>query len=310
MPRSITRGVVSAPPSDLRSLKTGPAVSNGLARPSCVQPMNGAQVKSPIPAADTKVDNCATATMDRYAEAVNSDIDDTEAAELTVLLADDHVATRMGVRHAVEPHGLRVVAEVGNADDAVAAALKHRPDVCVLAVRMPGNGIEATRQISDAVPATKIVMLTASERDDDLFAALRAGADGYLLKTMSTERLPHTIRGVVGGEAALSRSMTARLIREFREGGRYRRLQLSVLNQGVELTAREFEVLERLRTLGRTAEIAADLGISEITVRRHVSAILHKLGTPNRRSAIELLERAERQRLQAEAAATVQQLPS
>jgi len=241
---------------------------------------------------------------------MESDIDLTDATELTVMLADDQSAIRAGVRHALEPHGLRVVAEVGNAADAVAAARKHRPDVCVLAVRMPGNGIEAARQISDLVPGTKIVMLTASERDDDLFAALRAGADGYLLKTMSTERLPHTIRGVVRGEAALSRAMTARLIREFREGGRHRRLQLSEVNDGIELTAREFEVLERLRTLGRTAEIAADLGISEITVRRHVSAILHKLGAPNRRSAIEMLERAERQQLQAETSAAVQQLPA
>lgn len=240
---------------------------------------------------------------------MNSDIDLAEPAEPTVLLADDHVATRAGVRHALEPHGLRVVAEAGSAAEAVAAALRHRPDVCVLAVRMPGNGIEAARQISEALPMIKIVMLTASERDDDLFAALRAGADGYLLKTMSTERLPHTIRGVMRGEAALSRMMTARLIREFREGGRHRRLQLSVLGEGIELTAREFEVLERLRTRGRTVEIAADLGISEITVRRHISAILHKLGTPNRRSAIELLERAERQRLEDETPATVHQLP-
>lgn len=236
-----------------------------------------------------------------------TEINGATARELTVVLADDHVATRVGVRRALEPHGLRVVAEVGNAADAISAALKYRPDVCVLGVRMPGNGIEAARQISDALPATKIVMLTASERDDDLIAALRAGADGYLLKTMSTARLPHAIRGVVHGEAALSRTMTARLIREFREGGRRRRLQLSVRGHGVELTAREFEVLERLRKRGRTAEIAADLGISEITVRRHVSAILHKLGTPNRRSAIELLER-ERERLQTETPAALRQL--
>lgn len=223
-----------------------------------------------------------------------------DASELTVVLADDQLATRVGIRRALEPHGLRVVAEVDNAADAVRAALEHRPDVCVLAVRMPGNGIEAARQISDSLVATKIVMLTGSERDDDLFAALRAGAHGYLLKTMSTARLPHTIRGVVNGEAALSRKMTARLIQEFREGGGRRRLQFSAVNQGVELTAREFEVLERLRKRLRTSEIAADLGISEITVRRHISSILHKLGTPNRRSAIELLERAERQKLEAE----------
>ena len=217
-----------------------------------------------------------------------------DGCEYTVVLADDHVAMRVGVRRALEPHGLRVVAEVDNAADAVAAALKYRPDVCLLAVHMPGNGIQATRQISDALPTTKIVILTASNTDNDLFAALRAGADGYLLKTMSRERLPHAIRGVVRGEAALSREMTARLIREFRDGGRRRRLQLSVGGAQVELTSREFEVLERLRKHPSTAEIAYELGISEITVRRHISAILRKLGAPNRRSAIELVERAER----------------
>ena len=226
-----------------------------------------------------------------------SEIDDADQRELTVVLADDEVATRAGVRRALEPHGARVVAEVGTAADAVSAALKHRPDVCVLAVRMPGNGITAARQISEALPATKIVMLTASERDDDLIAAIRAGAHGYLLKTMPAARLPHTIRAVMHDEAALSRAMTTRLIQQFRESGRRRRLQLSVPDRGVVLTAREFEVLERLRNLSSTDEIGGDLGISVITVRRHISAILHKLGTPNRRSAIELLEQAERHRL-------------
>jgi DNA-binding NarL/FixJ family response regulator len=235
--------------------------------------------------------------MDWWSGLMTREIDDGDTSELTIVLADDEVATRAGLRRALEPNGMRVVAEVANAAGAVGAALKLRPDVCVLAVRMPGNGIAAARQISRALPATKIVMLAASERHDDLIAAIRAGAHGYLLKTMSAACLPNAIRGVVHGEAAVSRAMTMRLIQEFREGGRRRRLQLSVLDEGVVLTAREFEVLERLRNRERTAEIAADLGISEVTVRRHISAILHKLGTPNRRSAIELLERTELHRL-------------
>ena len=124
--------------------------------------------------------------------------------EVTVVLADDQVATRAGVRRALAPHGFRIVAEVENAADAVIAALEHRPDVCMLEVRLPGNGIEAARRISDELPEAKIVMLTASERHDDLVAALRAGADGYLLKTTSADRLPYAIRGVLRGEAALS----------------------------------------------------------------------------------------------------------
>jgi DNA-binding NarL/FixJ family response regulator len=123
---------------------------------------------------------------------------------------------------------------------------------------------------------------------------------------MSTSaiRLPHAILGVVSGEAALPRGMTARLIREFRERPRRRRLPLSIASQGVTLTPREFEVLEFLRTYEPTSKIAADLGISEITVRRHISAILHKLGASNRRTAIELLESAESLQLAAETAAS------
>jgi two-component system nitrate/nitrite response regulator NarL len=216
------------------------------------------------------------------------------ASEFAVLLADDHLATRAGIRGALEPHGIRVVAEAATAEDAVSEALAHRPDICVIEVLIPGNGIQALRQISAALPAVKIVVLTASDRDEDMFSSLRAGADGYLLKTMSIGGLADAIRSVARGEAALSREMTARLIREFRDGGRPRRLQLSVGGDSVELTSREFEVVQRLRRQMRTSEMATELGISEITVRRHVSAIMQKLRTSTRSGVIELLERTER----------------
>src|SRR5450755_4079793 len=225
------------------------------------------------------------------------------AEELTVVVADHHVPTRAGVRSALEADGLRVVAEAATAADAVKMACRLNPDICLMAVHLPGDGIEATRQIRDALPDTKIVMLTASERDQDLFAALRAGADGYLLKSTSASRLPHAVRGVVSGEAALPRQMTARLIREYRDRGRRRAPRLVIEGRVVELTVREYEVLELLRKHERTAEIAAHLGISEITVRRHVSTSLHKLGTSNRRSAIDLLEQAEKSELSANASA-------
>ena len=212
--------------------------------------------------------------------------------ELTVLLADDHVATRTGVRRALEPYGIRILAEAATAAEAVDAALMHRPDVCILAVRIPGSGIDAARRISEALPRTKIVMLADAERDQDLFPALRAGAHGYLLEETSSARLPDAIRAVVHGEAVLSPRLTAHLIREFRDQGRRRRLTLSVADRGVEVTSREFEVLESLRSGESTSEIAVRLGISEVTVRRHISAIRRKLGMPTRRAAIELLKRA------------------
>jgi DNA-binding NarL/FixJ family response regulator len=222
-----------------------------------------------------------------------NDVEARNEGDLTVVLADDHLPTRVGIKRAIELSGLRVVAEAESAADALRVVLELRPDVCLLAVRLPGNGIETARLITQAVPETKIVMLSASAHDEELFGALRAGADGYLLMSTSASRLPHAIRGVVNGEAALPREMTARLIREFRERGHRRRLPLSFVKRGVELTSREFEVLERLRKRERTAEIAARLGISDVTVRRHVSSILQKLDAPNRNSAIELLERAE-----------------
>ena len=223
-------------------------------------------------------------------EATGLDSDMTR--ELRVVLADAEVATRVGVRLALEAAGLRVVAEASSASEAVAVALSHQCDVCVLAVGLPGSGILAAEQIRQALPAVKIVMLTASDLDEDLFGALRAGADGYLLKNTSGARLPYAIRGVVAGEAALPRELTARLIQEFRDGGRQRHLPISVAGRDVELTSREYEVLEFLRQAQTTSQIANRLRISDVTVRRHISAVLHKLGVRDRRSAIELLEQA------------------
>jgi DNA-binding NarL/FixJ family response regulator len=146
--------------------------------------------------------------------------------------------------------------------------------------------------IKQSLPDTKIVMLTASERSDEMFGALRAGADGYLPMSTSAARLPYAIRGVARGEAALPRDLTIHLVREFRERGHRRRVELSA-GRGVELTAREFEVLECLRKRERTAEVAAHLGITEITVRRHVSSLVRKLGAPDRRSMLDMLDRCE-----------------
>jgi two-component system, NarL family, nitrate/nitrite response regulator NarL len=213
--------------------------------------------------------------------------------QLTVIIADDQAVTRTGVRRALEAAGLRVLAEASSASGAVAAAVAHRPDICLLEVCIPGSGILAAEQISDSLPETKIVMLTASERDEDLFGALRAGADGYLLKTISAGHLPRALRGVVDDGAALPRVLTARLMREFRANTRDRRVRVTLAGRSVELTAREFEILECMRRGEPTAKIAQRLRISEVTVRRHISAIVHKLGVPDRRAVIALLGRTE-----------------
>jgi DNA-binding NarL/FixJ family response regulator len=222
-----------------------------------------------------------------------SDAREIGANALTVLLADDHVPARAGIKGTLEPHGLRVIGEASAADEAVRIATAQRPDICVLSVTLPGGGIEAARLIKESVPETKIVMMTSAPREEDMFGALRAGADGYLLMSTSASRLPHAIMGVARGEAALPREMTARLILEFRERGTRHRLVLPTTDREVELTAREFQVLDRLRKRERTGQIAARLGISEVTVRRHAASVLQKLGLPNRRSAIEMFEHLE-----------------
>jgi DNA-binding NarL/FixJ family response regulator len=208
---------------------------------------------------------------------------------IRVLIADDHPPTRAGVRAALEGHGFEVVGEVADAAAAIDAAVRERPDVCLLDIHMPGNGIHAAGEITQRLPDVAVVMLTISRNDDDLFDALRAGASGYLLKDMDPARIPHALQGVLEGEAALPRALTARVIDEFRGRGRRRRVSLSG-ERGVELTSREWEVLELMRQGLGTAQIAERLFVSRVTVRRHVSSILQKLRVSSRQEAIARLD--------------------
>jgi two-component system nitrate/nitrite response regulator NarL len=213
---------------------------------------------------------------------------------MRVVLADDHAPTRAGVRLALEETEFTVVAEAATAADAVAAALQHRPDVCLLDIYMPGGGIEAAREIGQALPATALVMLTASDSDDDLFAALRAGATGYLPKTTSADRLGRALRGVLAGEAALPRNLTARLIEEFRQRparGRNPRASTPGGEYGIPLTDRELEVVELMLQDLNTIQISQRLAISAVTVRRHISAVVRKTGAHSRRGAVDVLKR-------------------
>jgi DNA-binding NarL/FixJ family response regulator len=206
-----------------------------------------------------------------------------------VLVADDHPPTRVGVRLALERHGFVICAECSDARSAVAAAQLHRPDICLLDIRMPGNGIVAAAQIASRLPETAVVMLTISHDDDDLFEALRAGASGYLLKDTDPGRLAAALKGVLDGDAAVNPRLVARLIDELRKGAGRNRARL-LRRRRVELTARESEVLELLDQGLSTAEIARELSISQVTVRRHVSRLLKALGVPNRDAAVRLLD--------------------
>jgi DNA-binding NarL/FixJ family response regulator len=209
---------------------------------------------------------------------------------IRVLVADDHPPTRAGVRAALECQSFNVCAEVADAPAAVEAAIRERPDVCLLDIHMPGSGIRAAEAIAREVPEAVVVMLTVSRTDTDLFDALRAGASGYLLKDIDPKRLPLALKGVLAGEAALPRRLVALLVEEFRERKRRRRIPL-VGRRNVELTDREWEVLELMREALTTDEIAQRLFISPVTVRTHVSAILRKLQVPTRDAAVALVGR-------------------
>lgn len=214
---------------------------------------------------------------------------------LRVLLADDHEPTLVGMRSALEEAGMKVVAEVTNGPDAVLAAIGTKPDVALLDVHMSGGGgIEAAAEIAREVPDTAVVMVSGVVTDEDFFAALLAGARGFLLKDTDPDRLPLALEGVLAGEAALPRTLVARLIDEFR-ARQTERLPLSGPT-GARPSEREWEVLKLLADGLPTRAIAERLGISEVTVRRHVSAVVEKLGVPDRAAAVELFRSSSRPR--------------
>jgi DNA-binding NarL/FixJ family response regulator len=211
---------------------------------------------------------------------------------LRVLIADDHAPTRDDVRRVLEgDERFDVCASAADAAQAVQAAVRERPDLCLLDIRMPGSGLAAAWEIAARLPQAKIVMLTVSDEDADLFAGLRAGADGYLLKTMNLRRLPDALAGVCSGEAAMQRTLVARVLERFH--GREPRWRHPVTAGLPEprLTSREWEVLELLAQGRSTAEIARRLVLSASAVRVHIAAVVRKLHVADRAAAAELFHR-------------------
>ncbi len=207
---------------------------------------------------------------------------------ITVVIADDHAATRAGVCAALTADGFDVLAEASNANQVIDLTARHSPDVCLLDVHMPGSGIMAAQQISSAHPDVSVVVLTYSRDESDLFDALRAGAQGYLLKDMDPDRLGAALRGVLSGEAALPRSLMARVLEEFRGGSRRRIVQRD--KRPAQLTSREWEIMQLLRDGLSTEEVAKRLFVSAGTVRVHVSSVLKKLQVKTRAEALRLLD--------------------
>jgi DNA-binding NarL/FixJ family response regulator len=205
-----------------------------------------------------------------------------------VLLADAHSATLAGLRMALADGPFDIVAEVDSADGAVEAANRERPDVCVLDADMPGGAVRATAEIVRAQPDAAVVVMASARHDATMLDVVRAGAVGYLLKDMDPERLRFALLGVTQGEAALPRVLVARLMLEFRVRESRRRV-VTARGHETELTRREWDVLTLLAEGASTSEIAGSLGVSAVTVRRHISGVLSKLGVGSREAAVELL---------------------
>ncbi|GAA1429230.1 response regulator transcription factor [Microlunatus lacustris] len=206
---------------------------------------------------------------------------------IRLVMADDNARMRAQVRAALEAGGCEVLAEGASAEEAVALVAQHRPDVALLDIHMPGNGIQAAQQISRSAPQTAIVMLTQSKEDDDLFDSLRAGASGYLVKGADPATLADSLRGVLVGEAAMPPHLVTRIMQEFRGPSRRRFLRKSAAAD--KLSAREWEVMEMLSQGHSTDDVAGRLFVSPTTVRVHVSSVLRKLRVKDRESAFRLL---------------------
>jgi DNA-binding NarL/FixJ family response regulator len=207
-----------------------------------------------------------------------------------ILLAEGDAPTRAGLRLAIRGADFELVADVARHDAAVRAAIEHRPEVALVAADLPDGGIETIRSLLELDPRLRVIVLSADPAGEELLAAVLAGAAGYLSKDMNPARLPHAIRGVLDGEVALPRRHTDHLLAALRERS-VRRLRLTAMT-GAGLTDREWEVLQLLADGSSTAEIASRLLISQVTVRRHISTVVGKLGVSDRASAVGLLSRS------------------
>ena len=205
----------------------------------------------------------------------------------TVLVADDHALFRNGLASLLADNGVEVVGQAVDGLDALVQARAKRPDVILMDVRMPHyDGVEAARLILQELPATKIVMLTVSDSDEDLFAAIRAGVAGYLLKNVAPDDLLRLLQGIADGEAPISGAVASRLLLQFaskRDKPPAPRLQ----PPGERLlTERELQVLRCIAAGNSNREVGKILAISENTVKNHLRRMLEKLHLDNRVQAV------------------------
>lgn len=203
-----------------------------------------------------------------------------------VVVVDDHALFRRGLENVLsdEPD-IEIVGEAGDGVEAVRRVEELRPDVVLMDVRMPrASGIEAARQIRDRVPESKVIMLTVSDEEEDLFESVKAGAAGYLLKEVSIDEVADAVRAVSRGHSLISPSMASKLLAEF--NALSQRAEERTKAQSPTLTERELEVLKLVANGLSNKEIAGELFIAENTVKNHVRNILEKLHLHSRMEAV------------------------
>jgi DNA-binding NarL/FixJ family response regulator len=199
-----------------------------------------------------------------------------------VLLADDHALFRAGISSLLRAWGQEVVGEAASGIEALELSRRLRPDLVLMDISMPDcNGLEATRLIKAELPDTRIVIVTVSDDDANLFEAIKSGAEGYLLKDASGEELQRTLEAVVSGKPALSSGLATKILGEF-----VRLTQEGPKASDDALTPREQEVLQLVAQGATNPEVAAKLHLSRHTVNFHVKNILHKLHLKNRAQAV------------------------
>jgi DNA-binding NarL/FixJ family response regulator len=205
-------------------------------------------------------------------------------ASITVLVVDDHAVVREGLRTFLGlQDGLEVVGEAGDGEEAVAEAVRLRPDVILMDLTMPRlDGVEAMRELRRRLPGTRVVVLTSNADDTRLLAAIQAGAAGYLLKTVQPQELARAVRAAHAGEALLDPSVAARLVEAIAAPAGS---AAAPADRADQLTPREREVLELIGAGRSNKRIALELGVSEKTVKTHVGHVLAKLGVADRTSA-------------------------
>jgi len=203
---------------------------------------------------------------------------------MKVLIVDDHALFRDGVASLLKAWGMEVAGQASDGLEALERARALQPDLILMDIKMPNcNGLEATRLIKAEMPETKVVMVTVSDEEEDLFEAIKSGAQGYVLKNMSGDEFGRVVTDIASGEAPLSRGLAAKILAEF---ARMTREPLAKASDKEELSEREREVLQLVAGGATNKEIGGTLFISENTVNYHMKNILAKLHLRNRAQAV------------------------